>query len=191
MSEIKVTSYPTPNPHALKFILNVTLKNEGKSTYKDAIQCGENKLARSLFTIKGVKSLHFFQNTVTVTKDEQSDWEILSPYLEQSLLMLSPNHDPNYNDIDEEAERRKNLTPELQNIEKILDETIRPSLQFDGGDITCVELKDNILFVRYQGACGSCPSSTTGTLEAIKNILQQKLENQELEVYPIVDQDIH
>jgi len=44
------------------------------------------------------------------------------------------------------------------------------------------DFKDNVLIVKYQGACGTCPSSTTGTLEAIRSILRDEFDPQ-IEVY--------
>ncbi len=44
--------------------------------------------------------------------------------------------------------------------QKVIDaiEQIRPYLQADGGDISFIELTDdNIVKVKLQGACGSCP----------------------------------
>jgi Fe-S cluster biogenesis protein NfuA len=40
------------------------------------------------------------------------------------------------------------------------------------------------LNIRYQGACGSCPSSLTGTLMAIENMLKTEVDP-ELEVVPV------
>ena len=79
-------------------------------------------------------------------------------------------------------ERRKNLPAELIQIEEILDRRIRPGLQGDGGDLKVLSYNDNVLLVQYQGACGTCPSSTTGTLEAIRAILQDEYDP-EIEVY--------
>ena len=49
-------------------------------------------------------------------------------------------------------------------INQLLDEQIRPYLQGDGGDLHVLGLEGNMLNVHYQGACGSCPSSISGTL---------------------------
>lgn len=43
-----------------------------------------------------------------------------------------------------------------EQVEKAL-ESIRPALQADGGDIELIEVKDGVVKVRLQGACGSCP----------------------------------
>ena len=44
----------------------------------------------------------------------------------------------------------------------------------DGGDLSIIEFENNVLKVLYHGACGSCPSSTAGTLKAIENILRDE-----------------
>ncbi|MGZ3788305.1 MAG: NifU family protein [Bacteriovorax sp.] len=173
---------PTPNPNALKFILNKAVKNAGNSTYKSPGECGENHLALELFKVRGVDQLHFFENVIAVTKFSYEDWDSVEKNVIKVLNEEMPKHDPDYSDPNPEIDRRKNLSPELQKIEAILDKTIRPGLQGDGGDIQALTYQDNILMVKYQGACGTCPSSTTGTLEAIKAILRDEL-NPDIEVY--------
>lgn len=181
-NDLDIDIQPTPNPNALKFILNVPVKNEGNSTYKSPAECQENPLALELFKIRGIDQLHFFENVISVTKFSYEDWDSVEKQVHKVLMEFMPTHNPDYNDPNPEAERRKNLSPELQQIETILDKTIRPGLQADGGDIQALTYQDNILMVKYQGACGTCPSSTTGTLEAIKAILRDEL-NPEIEVY--------
>ena len=68
------------------------------------------------------------------------------------------------------------LSPEdqqrLEKINELLDEQIRPYLQGDGGDLHVLGLDRNRLTVHYQGACGSCPSSLSGTLAGIENLVK-------------------
>ena len=180
--EIDIDIQPTPNPNALKFILSVPVKTTGNSTYKTPIECGDNKLALELFKIRGIDQLHFFENVIAITKFSYEDWASVEKNVTKVLMEFLPSHDPNYVEANPEEERRNNLTPELLQIEEILDRTIRPGLQGDGGDIQALTYKDNILMVKYQGACGTCPSSTTGTLEAIKAILRDEI-NPDIEVY--------
>ncbi len=179
---IEIDVMPTPNPNALKFISNKNFKNEGSSTYLCAEDCGENELAKKIFDIRGVDHLHLFENFVTVTKFGYESWENLEPEIMNLLNEMLPAHDPGYFDPDPEEERRRNLPPELKKIEEIFDKTIRPGLQGDGGDIQALSLENKVLMVRYQGACGTCPSSSTGTLEAIKSILREGFDP-EIDVY--------
>ncbi|MEL3908569.1 MAG: NifU family protein [Treponemataceae bacterium] len=46
-----------------------------------------------------------------------------------------------------------------ENVQKAI-EKIRPMLQADGGDIALVRVDDNVVYVKLQGACGSCPMAT-------------------------------
>jgi NFU1 iron-sulfur cluster scaffold homolog, mitochondrial len=57
-------------------------------------------------------------------------------------------------------------------------------LQGDGGDIEVIALNGKELQVRYQGACGTCPSSTSATLEAIQGILQEQFDP-EIQIVPV------
>ncbi len=180
--EIEFDIQPTPNPNALKFILNVPVKNEGNSTYKTPSECNENKLAIRLFDIRGIDQLHFFENVITITKFSFEDWSSVETNVAKVLKEEVPLHNPDYFDPDPEKERRENLSPELQQIEAIIDRTVRFGLQADGGDIQTLSYNDNILMIKYQGACGTCPSSATGTLEAIKAILRDEF-NPDIEVY--------
>lgn len=46
-----------------------------------------------------------------------------------------------------------------ESVEAALDK-IRVGLKSEGGDIDLVEVKDDVVFVRLKGACGTCPMST-------------------------------
>lgn len=180
--KLDIDIQPTPNPNALKFILNVPVKNHGSSTYRTPSECGENNVALELFKVRGIDQLHFFENVISVTKFSYEDWDSVEVNVIKTLKKYIPLHNPNYTDPNPEEERRSQLPPELLQIEEILDRTIRPGLQGDGGDIQALSYEDNILMVKYQGACGTCPSSTSGTLEAIRAILRDEI-NPEIEVY--------
>jgi len=173
---LEIYVQPTPNPNALKFILNRPLKTEGKSTYFKPSDCQGNPLATKLFTLPGVTQVHFFQNVATITKNPMEEWDIVEAAVRECLQNNMQAHDPNYHDPDPEAERRKNLPAEILQIEEILDRTIRPGLQGDGGDLVILSFEDHVLLVKYQGACGTCPSSTAGTLQAIQGILQEQFD---------------
>lgn len=76
----------------------------------------------------------------------------------------------------------------VQFIDKVLDNDIRPMLIMDGGNMEIIDIKENLphydLYIRYLGACSGCATGSTGTLYAIENILQQKID-ENLRVLPI------
>lgn len=182
MDQVEIVVQPTPNPNALKFILNQEVKHDGKATFKSAMDCREVPLAQALFDLRGVDQIHFFQNVVTVSKFSFEDWEHLEPAIQTCLENFATDHDPNFTQVDPLTEARAQLSPELRQIEEILDKRIRPGLQGDGGDLVVKDYKDNVLLIKYQGSCGTCPSSTMGTLEAIRAILRDEY-NPDIEVY--------
>ncbi|WPT15013.1 NifU-like protein 2 [Picochlorum sp. SENEW3] len=70
------------------------------------------------------------------------------------------------------AEQGLELTEE--NVEQVLDE-VRPYLMADGGNVEFVEIDGPIVYLRLQGACGSCPSSLTTMTMGIQRRLMEKI----------------
>ena len=68
-------------------------------------------------------------------------------------------------------------------IEKVIDETIRPYLVSDGGDIELDLVKGDEVVISFKGACGSCPSSAGGTLRGIERALRQSVHPDCLNVW--------
>ncbi|MBI2602631.1 MAG: NifU family protein [Deltaproteobacteria bacterium] len=179
----------TPNPRARKYVVNYDLKTEGKVTYKSRSECAHLPLGQALFTIPGVQQIHFFENVATVTQDGNREWADFDQQVQEAIIAHIDKHDPKFPDSiekekEKEKEKPKNWSPVMQKIDEILDEMIRPSLQMDGGDIEVVDLEENILTLRYMGACGGCPTSMSGTLEAIRGILKDEI-HQDLEIVAI------
>lgn len=183
-NEILIRMQGTPNPNAWKFVLNKPVLTEGKATYQNSDEAKNNLLASSLFMIEGVRQVHFFQNVITITHAFDADIDKLQKEVHSVIQTRLPIHNPNLTPIDEKKQGRSQLSPELKKIEDILDDTVRPGLQGDGGDIEIVKYEDNKLYVFYQGACGTCPSATTGTLMAIEGILKEQF-NSDIEVIPV------
>ena len=55
----------------------------------------------------------------------------------------------------------------------MLDEQVRPYLLADGGGLKVISLETDVLKVHDQGACGTCPTATTGTLYAIESMARR------------------
>lgn len=186
--DLLIRTLPTPNPYALKFVLNAPFKEEGKATFNTQSECGDLPLVRDLFAIEGVRQVHLFQNTLSVTHTGELENEDLDSQVTAVIKSRYPIHDPKFGEMAKPVRpRNPNSDPQLAAIEDILDRTIRPGLQADGGDIEIIELVGNELTIRYEGACGGCPSSSAGTLDAIQGILRNELPNEELIVTPVLD----
>ena len=67
-----------------------------------------------------------------------------------------------------------------ENVEFVLDE-VRPYLKADGGDVALHEIDGNVVRLKLQGACGSCPSSVM----TMKMGIQRRLMDKIPEIYAV------
>lgn len=185
--DILVRVMRTPNPLAIKLVVNFLLKKEGKASFKKKEELVNRPLFLKLFEISGVQQLHVFENQITLSHEGTLDFEDIERESVKIVKSFGSDHDPDFSVPDEKKEQkeRKNLSEMHRKAEEILDRTVRPGLQADGGDLEILSFEGNKVEIVYQGACGGCPSSYMGTLEAIENILRYELKNEDIEVYPV------
>ena len=161
---------------------------KGTKTFSSPEQSKRDPLAEALFKIYGVENVFIKENFVTITKSPVVAWTTLMEPIQNTL----EKHTTFYETCDEdgqpepetsnilekvEVEDFPNLTDTQKSevIDAMLDHAIRPALANDGGGITLLGVEGNRVRVHYQGACGTCPSSTAGTLEFIENFLKDTL----------------
>ncbi|GAV84343.1 NifU domain-containing protein [Cephalotus follicularis] len=78
------------------------------------------------------------------------------------------------------------LTP--QNVDLVL-EDVRPYLISDGGNVVVVSVADGVISLKLQGACGSCPSSTTTMKMGIERVLKEKFGDAVKDIRQVYDND--
>ncbi|XP_004485460.1 nifU-like protein 2, chloroplastic [Cicer arietinum] len=74
-----------------------------------------------------------------------------------------------------------------ENVESVLDE-IRPYLISDGGNVALHEIDGNVVRLKLQGACGSCPSSVMTMKMGIERRLMEKIP-EIVAVEPVTDEE--
>ncbi len=52
---------------------------------------------------------------------------------------------------------------------------IRAGLKTEGGDIELIEIKDDIVYVKLKGACGTCPMSTLTLKNYVEGTLKREI----------------
>src|ERR1044072_8603281 len=177
----------TPNPNAVKFILREAVSNGVARQYGSAELAENDPLAKSLFDVGHVVSVFYMDRMITVEKDDEGDWDDLLPTLAVPIRAAAAVNNGGAAAAAAVGGAIAGVTsddPRLLRINEILDEKVRPALMGDGGYLEVLGLKEHTLSIRYQGACGSCPSSLTGTLMAIEGMLKQEIEP-ELEVIAV------
>jgi len=60
-------------------------------------------------------------------------------------------------------------------IEKVINEYIRPMLQKDGGDLEIVDIKDETIYCRLVGACATCVASEKTLKLLVENTLKDQV----------------
>lgn len=83
--------------------------------------------------------------------------------------------------------RKFDLTP--QNVDLVL-EDVRPYLISDGGNVDVVSVEDGVISLKLQGACGSCPSSTTTMKMGIERVLKEKFGDAVKDIRQVVDDEV-
>jgi Fe-S cluster biogenesis protein NfuA len=176
----------TPNPNAVKFILREPVSNGTAHQYGSADLAENDPLAKALFDVGHVVSVFYMDKMITVEKDDEGDWDDLLPTLAVPIRAAEAVNSPAAAAaaVGGAIAAVTSNDPRLIQINDILDEKVRPALMGDGGYLEVLGLKEHTLSIRYQGACGSCPSSLTGTLMAIEGMLKQEVDP-ELEVVAV------
>ena len=184
---------PTPNPDAFQFILNGKVMGDGTKTFDSPDDARNDPLAKALFDIFGIQSIYLKESFVTITKSNTVGWHTL---MEKTGHILEKNL--SFYEKGDEAGRATDVHPVLETFKKedffiydskrqtevvnaLLDVAIRPALANDGGGINILSIEGKQIKIHYQGACGSCPSSTTGTLQYIEQFLKEAISS-DLEV---------
>jgi Fe-S cluster biogenesis protein NfuA len=166
----------TPNKNALKFILKEPLTWGIACSYDNAESASDDPLASALFEIDHVTNVFYIDNWITVTQDGEANWQDLAREVADPIRAAPAASEQTEKAVAAAGDWLSSLSPEdqqrLERINVMLDEEVRPYLQSDGGDLHILGLQGNILRIHYQGACGTCPSSITGTLRGIEHMLK-------------------
>ena len=170
----------TPNPNAVKFILKEAVSNGTAHQFASAEAAKDDQLAKSLFDVGEVVSVFYMDRMITVEKEEFADWDDLLPTLAVPIRAAESVSADGAAAVaavgGSIAAAVATDDPVIVRINEILDEKVRPALAGDGGWLEVLGLKEHTLSIRYQGACGSCPSSLSGTLMAIEGMLKQEID---------------
>ena len=168
----------TPNHNALKFLPGQEVSPEGTKFFDNIQSSHASGLATQLFHIEGVKAVFFGADFITITKQEDIEWELIKPeilmiivgYLDARLPIYRKN---NLENFDTQNIIYDNLSAIEKQIIEILDNYIRPSVAADGGDIIFIAFENGTVKLKLQGACSGCPSSTITLKNGIEGMLKQ------------------
>ncbi len=74
----------------------------------------------------------------------------------------------------------------FRKIEALLDEQVRPALAAHGGNVEVVDIDNNKVFLRLQGGCQGCSSSSATLKDGIETLIKKNFPEIE-EVVDVTD----
>ena len=186
--QIQISAEATPNPHSMKFTVNQNIAEENWET-EDIAKAGRSPLAQKILGFPWASKVFIGSNFITINKEDWVEWEVLTEPLSQMIhehieskqVVLHPP-------ISEEKQTKEPNDPDEQDsetvkkIKQILEKEIQPAVAMDGGFIAFAGFENGTVFLKMQGACSGCPSSTV----TLKQGIETHLKNQIPEVQEVV-----
>jgi len=74
----------TPNPNALKFVLDRPV-SEAPTSFFNSNAASDHPLAAKLFAIRGVSSLLLLGDFITINKSPEASWTDISPQVRRVI----------------------------------------------------------------------------------------------------------
>jgi Fe-S cluster biogenesis protein NfuA len=190
VSPVSVYAESTPNPNAMKFVVNKKIVDD-IFEFKSIEETLESPLAKSLFSFPLVKEVFFDFNFVSIIKKIEFNWE--ENVMEIREFIRSFIQDGNTIVFEEKIKKvkAKKNNIKIDNVSKeiikIIDENIKPAVASDGGNILfeSYDSETKKVNVILQGACSGCPSSTITLKSGIETMLKDMLPGMISEVNAI------
>ncbi|MDA9338827.1 NifU N-terminal domain-containing protein [Flavobacteriaceae bacterium] len=187
VSPVTVYAESTPNPNAMKFVVNKKIVDDVYE-FKSVDDTKDSPLAKSLFGFEFIKEVFFDFNFVSLIQKQGNNWdENVMDVREFIRSFIQDNNTIVFEDrIKSQIKTKSNVEFDdiSKEIIKIIDENIKPAVASDGGNIMfesydATTQKVNVIL---QGACSGCPSSTITLKSGIENMLKDMLPGKISEV---------
>jgi len=166
----------TPNPNTVKFLPGQTVMHKGVAEFKSSEEASCSMLAQKMIGLNGVVSVFYGSDFISVTKDHETEWEMLQTRVMAAIMdhymtgfpLFREGMDPQEKN-DTTNEDDDELTAQIK---ELLETRVRPMVAMDGGDIVFDRFEDGIVYLEMRGACAGCPSSTMTLKSGIENMLR-------------------
>jgi NFU1 iron-sulfur cluster scaffold homolog, mitochondrial len=172
----------SPNPNSMKFVLNFELAPDGltfdyATIAATAEESKASPLAGDLFQFPFVRRIFIASNFITITKDDETEWEDVVYDIKKFVKIYFEQNNPVFTQKTIEKNTfivDVNDSPAVSKIKKALDEYVRPAVESDGGAINFASFDEitGQVKVYLQGSCSGCPSSTVTLKDGIERLLK-------------------
>ena len=170
----------TPNPATLKFMPGRTVMESGTRDFATPEEAEVSPLAQAIFDLGDVTGVFFGHSFVSVTAAPGVEWAVLKPdvlailmdhFTAQMPLFRAASAD--FSVPADEAFAEDPADAEIvAQIRDLIDTRVRPAVANDGGDIVYRGFDKGKVYLRMQGACAGCPSSSATLKNGIEQLLR-------------------
>ena len=172
----------TPNPATIKFLPGCQVMGAGTRDFANPEEAEASPLADALFGLGDVTGVFFGADFISVTIAPGSEWRDVKPDVLATLLehfsanmplftpgsaagISVPVDEDSFGDDPEDAEI-------VEQIRDLIDTRVRPAVANDGGDIIYRGFDKGTVYLKMQGACAGCPSSSATLKNGIEQLLK-------------------
>ena len=172
----------TPNPATLKFLPGEAVMLAGTREFASPEDASASPLAEALFDLGDVTGVFFGREFVSVTAAPGASWSALKPQVVTILLDHFVSQAPLFSggsagfDVPGEDEPGIDDDPAdaevVAQIKDLIETRVRPAVANDGGDIVYRGFREGVVYLKLQGACSGCPSSSATLKQGIESLLK-------------------
>ena len=170
----------TPNPNTVKFLPGQPVMSAGVAEFKTREEAAISPVAEKIFDLEGVVSVFYGSDFVSVSKDENIEWDTLKSRIMAAIMdhyvsglpLFQEGMNPAENaskgqddagDFDDEITKQ---------IVELIETRVRPAVAQDGGDIEFERFEQGVVYLKMRGACAGCPSATVTLKQGIEGMLR-------------------
>jgi Fe-S cluster biogenesis protein NfuA len=173
----------TPNPATLKFLPGRVVMESGTRDFATPEEAAASPLAEALFGLGDVTGVFFGYSFVSVSIAPGADWHTVRPDVVMLMLdhfvanmplfkpatagAISVPHADEGGEDDDPAD-----ADIIDQIKDLIETRIRPAVANDGGDIVYRSFREGHVYLKMQGACAGCPSSSATLKNGIESLLK-------------------
>jgi Fe-S cluster biogenesis protein NfuA len=170
----------TPNPSTLKFLPGRAVMESGTRDFGSPEEADASPLAEALFTLGDVQGVFFGKDFVSVTVGPGTNWADVKPDVLSILLDHFAANMPLFKpasagfSVPAESDFTDDPADEdiIVQIKELIETRVRPAVANDGGDIIYRGFDQGKVYLKMQGACAGCPSSTATLKQGIESLLK-------------------
>ncbi len=181
MGIMLIETETTPNPATLKFLPGRAVMDAGTRDFASPEEAEASPLAEALFSLGDVVGVFFGSDFVSVTAAPGVGWNDLKPQVLSVLLDHFSAEMPLFRpgsaagitvpaeDVFDDDPADADIVAQIR---ELIDTRVRPAVANDGGDIIYRGFDKGTVYLKMQGACSGCPSSTATLKHGIESLLK-------------------